>query len=294
MAVATKAPGPDLRSQPEVQMERPLLFVPGFQSKEGCFDEMTAQLTAGGANGGRTYYVDGFGVFLDAECRQPAPSVPPEARVFVTALGPNRDAPPVVASVLARALDHITEICGQKVDVTGYSMGGLATRLYLDRGGQAVGKFMMVGTPNHGSPLADLGMGLLDRQVAGKAGAWLLHQGPKPLSQQDRSALTWLTPDTRPDRSPGLEELNSRWSRQRASVEEVEVVGSKNLTTLSFDFKPGRGDGTVPEASLAPSSDTPVVFLDDKDHARHGQLLQSAALHQEMTRFFGWQPVSRS
>lgn len=293
MALTSKAPQPDLASQPEVQLQRPLLFVPGFQSKEGCFDDLTAKLTANGANGGQVYYVDGHDIFLDKDCRQRATTVSSEARVFVAALGANRDAPPVVASVLNGALADISQICGQKVDVTGYSMGGLATRLYLDRGGQQIGKFMMVGTPNHGSPLADMGMGLLDKENEGKSVGWLLNGGPKPLNQADRSALNWLTPDHKPDRNPGLEGLNARWERQRAAVEDVEVVGSANLTTLRFDFKPGRGDGTVPAESLAPSPDTPVIFLDDKVNSRHGKLLQSASLYQEMTRFFAWQPSTQ-
>lgn len=284
------APAPTIAEQPDVTLNRPLLFVPGFQSKEGCFDSLTEKLTGQGANGGQVYYLDGNHVYLDAHCKIPAKTLDSEARVFVLALGANRDSPPIVAGLLSRALEQIHQASGQKVDVTGYSMGGLATRLYLDRGGKDIGKFMMVGTPNQGSPLADLGLGLLDQQAAGKSVGWLLSQSPKPLNPSDRSCLSWLTPTSKPDRNPALEDLNSRWQNQRTAVEDVEVVGSANLTTLRFDFKPGRGDGTVPVESLAPSSETPVFLLDDKAHGRHGKLLESATLYQEMTRFFGWQP----
>jgi len=282
---------PSIAEQPEVTLGRPMLFVPGFQSKEGCFDHLTEKLTGQGANGGRVYYLDGNHIYLDAHCKERAPTVDSSARVFVLALGPNRDSPPIVAGILSRALEQISECSGEKVDVTGYSMGGLATRLYLDRGGKDIGKFMMVGTPNQGSPLADLGLGLLDQQAAGKSVGWLLSQSPKPLNPSDRSCLSWLTPTHKPNRNPALEDLNSRWQAQRTAVEEVEVVGSANLTTLRFDFRPGRGDGTVPVESLAPSAETPVVLLDDQAHARHGKLLESATLYQEMTRFFGWQPA---
>lgn len=283
--------GPDLKSLPTARLERPLVLVPGFQTREDAFDALVEKLTENGANGGRVYYVDAFGVYLDKRCTQKA-TLTKDCKVFVAAFDSNQNAPPVGASILGRALDQITKVSGDSVDTIGYSMGGLAARLYLDQGGTKIGKFMMVGTPNHGSPLAAMGMGLLDKEIQGKKVGWLLNGGPKSLSQKDRSALTWLMPADKPGNNVVLEDLNSRWHVQRQAVEDVAVVGSQNMTTLRFDFKPGRGDGTVPVESLAPTSDTPVVLLEDRGFRRHGKLLQSGALYQEMTRFFGWQVSS--
>lgn len=283
---------PSLANQADVKLSRPLLLVPGFQSKDGCFDSLTKKLTSQGTNGGQVYYADGDHIYLDAHCKERVSKLDSSARVFVLALGPNRDSPPVAASVLAKALQQISLFSGQKIDVTGYSMGGLATRLYLDRGGKDIGKLMMVGTPNQGSPLAGMGLGLLDMQAEGRSVDWLLTQIPKPLDSSDRSCLAWLAPTHEADGNLALKNLNARWPIQSSAVEDVEVVGSGNLTTLNFDFTPGRGDGTVPVESLAPTAETPVVLLDDETYGRHGKLLQSATLYQEMTRFFGWQPVA--
>ena len=273
--------------RPNSKMSRPMIFVPGFQTPKDRFDHMTEKLTQNGLNGGKVYYIKDDRVYGDQDCRQELRHVDPEARVFVAVFSSTKDSPPIAAHQLKHSLDRINKISGQKVDVAAYSMGGLATRTYLDRGGDNVGKLMMVGTPQHGSALAALSLGALNMQAAGSDVGWLLSKCPKAIDQDDRSALSWLSTEDGQD-NEAMVGINSRWTQQRARLEDVLIVGSGEQHTFGLNFQFSKGDATVPVESLAIDDSTPVVLLKDKSRGTHGLLFSNPNLYDEMTRFFNW------
>lgn len=277
-----------LKDLPEAKIQRPVVLVPGWQTPEDRFDHLAEKLTSDGKNGGRVYYVRDGEFYADLDCTQRmmlADKVA-DARVFV-AVFPSVNTPPdQSAPELAKDLKAIAALTGsQKSDVVGYSMGGLATRTYLDQGGDQVGRFMMLGTPNRGSALARTSLGLLDLQARGWDTQWLLSR--KPITEEDRNALGWLRPVTGGPANPQLADLNSRWESQKARTEAVRLVGSHSRPTLGRYFIPVLGDGTVPGNSLQIGEEKPH-FLKDRHHRNHGLLFSNPQTYLEMRDFFGW------
>jgi pimeloyl-ACP methyl ester carboxylesterase len=94
---------------------------------------------------------------------------------------PSNDATPdqLVAQVTA-AIDDCCASSGRTVHFVGHSLGGLLIRAYLARGlPENLGRVVLLGTPNHGSELADLEEGLPGTMVelAGPT-AQMLGTGP--------------------------------------------------------------------------------------------------------------------
>jgi len=277
-----------LKDLPAAKIERPVVLVPGWQTPEDRFDHLADKLTSNGQNGGRVYYVRDGEFFADLECSERilTAEAKSDGKVFV-AVFPSVNTPPdLSAPELAKDLKAIAALTGSpKADVVGYSMGGLATRLYLDQGGEQVGKFMMLGTPNHGSSLARTSLGLLDLNSWGFDTKWLLSR--KPITEQDRNALGWLRPVTGGPSNPQLADLNSRWEGQKGRTEAVRLVGSHSRPTLGRYFIPVLGDGTVPGNSLQIGDEKPH-FLKDSHHRNHGLLFSNPQTYLEMRDFFSW------
>jgi len=278
---------PNLLSDlPGSQIDRPIILVPGWQTPQDRFDHLAQKLTGQGANGGKVYFVKNGEFFADLDCTQRMLTRSADAKVFVAVFPHNNTPPNETASELARSFKAIQELTGSpKVDVTGYSMGGLATRLYLDQGGDAIGKFLMLGSPNQGSSLARSALGLLDLQEKGYDVAWLLSR--KPLSESDRAALGWLRPVDGGSHNPQLSDLNSRWDQQKSRLEMVRILGSHSRPTLGRYFLPALGDGTVASHSLAIGQQEPV-YLKNSHYRNHGLLFSNPDTYLEMRSYFGW------
>lgn len=285
-SVNSPLPSYKLRDLPPSRLQRPILLVPGFHTPKNRFDHLVEKLTENGANGGRAYYVSNGQFFADLACTQQIRPGTSDGRVFVAVFPATNTPPHESAQDLKRSLEAICELTGQpKVDVTGYSMGGQATRVYLDQGGEAIGKFMMLGTPNQGSALARTSLGLLDLQRWGYDTDWLVTR--KPLSQEDRAALGWLLPVSGGSVNPQLSDLNSRWESQRSQVEAFKLLGSNSRFTLGRYFIPDVGDGTVTARSLR-LGDEKTTYLSDSSHRNHGLLFSNPQTYLEMRDFFGW------
>ena len=277
---------PQLDSEPRVAISRPFVLVPGWTTKPDAFQELGAKLTEGGANGGKIYYVKNGEFFVDPETREKLPSkdVPKEAKVFQVVARDIHESPSLVAEELDRDFEAIRTATGaSRVDVEAYSMGGLSTRIYLDRGGQAVGKLLMLGTPNRGTRFAELARHVIHRDVR-----WAMSMGG--ISLADLPALSWLAVDDSQGRNPLLQDLNSRWPQQASRVEAVEAVGGQGQLTPATQqgmlFAPG--DGLVPTERLAPPGEKPRMLPGE---LHHSHLNREGASYKEMTRFFGWTPL---
>lgn len=277
---------PPMAGEPRVALDRPFVMVPGWTTERERFAALSSKLTEGGANGGRVYYVRDGAFFTDFELvHQASGGVPKDARVFEVILRDKHAPPDVVAGELDRNFDAIRQATGaEKVDVDAYSMGGLGTRVYLDRGGRAVGRLMMLGTPNNGTRFAELARHILRRDIQ-----WAMSMAG--LTVADLPALDWMTVDDPAGRlNPRLHDLNSRWPQQRQHLEAVEIVGGQGqLTPASHGWRLfTAGDGLVPVESLSLPG-TPARVVEGEKH--HGYLNNDAATYREMIRFFGWTPL---
>ena len=91
-----------------------------------------------------------------------------------------------VGQVSQRIEDVCAATGAEQVMLVGHSMGGLVSRAYLRKQGDArVAKLVTLGSPHHGSQLAKLGMGENGRQM-GPGSAWLTAinaPGAVPLPQ---------------------------------------------------------------------------------------------------------------
>lgn len=280
-----KAVEPPLTGAPNVRMERPLVIVPGWTTRPDKFDHLVARLTDGGRNGGQAYYVRDGQVYLDKECSVPTETVPPEARVFIAVFHDVLQPPDETAPQIRRSLETIASLTGsQKVDSIGYSLGGLATRVYLDQGGEAMGRVMLLGTPNHGTRFARLGCRIVQRDIQ-----WAMSLAN--LSAAHLPALEWMGAlDPEGEENPQLADLNRRWSEQQSRAEAVLQVGGKDMITPSSGLWPmARGDGLVEVSSLdLPGLETRL--LPGEGYKHHGNLPHDRDVYEQMIAFFGWAP----
>ncbi len=273
-----------LDSQPRVRLERPFVMVPGWTTRREAFQDLRSKLTEGGLNGGRVYYVQDGQFFVDdlATVKADPGVVPTDARVFQVVPRDAHASPEVVADELSRNFEAICRATGApRLDVEGYSMGGLSTRVYLDRGGRAVGRLMTVGTPNQGTRFAELARHVIHRDIR-----WAMSMGG--LTVADLPALDWMAVDGQgPSSNPQLRDLNSRWPQQASRLEAFQAVAGEGQLTAARQgmglFTPG--DGLVAREGAAPPG-VQVKVLDGPKH--HRTLNREAETYQEMVRFFGW------
>jgi triacylglycerol esterase/lipase EstA (alpha/beta hydrolase family) len=138
--------------------EVPVLLVPGFDGAPASLDALAARLRAGGR------------------------------RVVVVAL-PDRGTGDLAAAagVLERAVDRTG---AARVDLVGYSAGGIVVRAFLaDRGGAArTRRVVLLGTPNHGTELAGAAAAVDARLCAGACAQ--LVPGSALLARLNRSDET--------------------------------------------------------------------------------------------------------
>lgn len=269
---------PPLAPKPPVTLERPFVVVPGWTTRRDQLNPLCAKLTEGGRNGGQIVYVREGKFFEDLDCKSRLEELPQGQKVFQVVFSDTRLAPDLSAGELDQNLEAVRRFTGTaKVDVTGYSMGGLATRVYLDRGGEGVGKVMMLGTPNRGATFANLARDVVRRDIR-----WAMAMAG--LSVADLPALDWLSVD-----NPQLEELNRNWSRQEAGTEAVLTVGAAGLPTPSRGWLPVTGgDGLVEREGVAPPGGE-VRILEGEHH--HSHLPGDPDAYDAMVEFFGWKPA---
>lgn len=268
---------PPLAPKPPVLLERPFVVVPGWTTRRDQLNPLCAKLTEGGRNGGQIVYVRQGKFFEDLECTSRLEELPRGQKVFQVVFSDNRMAPHLSAGELEQNLEAVRRVTGtSKVDVTGYSMGGLATRVYLDRGGEGVGRVMLLGTPNQGTTFADLAGEVIRRDIR-----WAMSMAG--LSLADLPALEWLSVG-----NSHLEELNRNWSRQEAGTEAFLTVGGRGLPTPSRNWLPvTAGDGLVEVQGLAPPGGE-VRILEGEHH--HSHLPGDPDAYDQMIEFFGWKP----
>ena len=280
----TEPPEPkDLVGAPTPEIDRPFVLVPGWTTSTKTLQGIGNLLTHDKANGGEIYYVK-QGQILEQDAKgdlEPIKGSAKDGRVFEMVLSDTRQSPDKNLPELQENFDAISKATGfSKVDAEGYSQGGLDARLYLDNGGDHVNKFMMLGTPNHGTAFGEKVIGALDHHLG-------LFEKIGHLSEADRGSMEWLREE---QHSPELQKLNADWSAEAARTNGVLSVGNDGLATLAPGDLPielQKGDGTVPVSSLGglPGLQTALIH----NHIQHGVLNDSADVEKIRANFFGWQ-----
>jgi pimeloyl-ACP methyl ester carboxylesterase len=284
-----------LENMPTLEIERPLVLVPGWNTTTDRFNPLVESLTQEGSNGGQTYFLKGGKVYLDSNCSEAVPAIPSQAKVFVCFFENGSDAPTISAPQLAAAIGKIRQATDStKVDVAAYSMGGLAARQHLQNclssGEEAgIGKLMTVGTPHQGAPMADLALQILDLDLQGRSVQWIMSR--RPLTQSDRGALEALIPTDSTHYPTPLVNFNAKWPEQRQSLEDVLFVGTDQVGTRDTQLWKVPGDGQVTaESSKLP--DTPHHILSDLPYPQHRYLFSNPQLRDLAQQFFGWKNAS--
>ena len=282
-AEALKETSPPLEGVSPVKLEKPLVILPGWTTRPDKFDHLVAKLTEGGRNGGQAYYLQDGGVYSDPECRHPVEELAPEAKVFVAVYHDELEPPHVTAPQVDRSLQELVRRgFPDKLDVIGYSMGGIAARKYLDNGGENFGRVMLLGTSNHGTKFATLAKKAIERDLN-----WALSLSG--LTAAHLPAMEWMAAEGKNGQdNPQLHELNQNYDRQLNQAESITVVGSDGLMTPSFGWWPMRGgDGLVEAASLE-LPDTPLKLLPGKGYKHHGNLVHDTDAFAQMRDYFQW------
>ena len=146
------------------------------------------------------------------------------------------------ADELSNLIDEVKwETHSQKVDLVCHSMGGLAARWYTEYGYRNdVRNLVMIGTPNHGTPLAALGaaiLGPLGIFAGGIAGAEMIPNSP---------FLNWL------NYGNPLQLWGYDWTNPAIHHETIAGTGRyvwwKYLLTFPFLDRPN--DGLIEEHSV--------------------------------------------
>ncbi|MEZ0223021.1 MAG: alpha/beta fold hydrolase [Alphaproteobacteria bacterium] len=135
----------------------------------------------------------------------------------------------------------IDKIPAKKVDFVVHSMGGLMVRMYaLKYGVEKIGRVVMIGTPNHGSPVADF----VSRWPAFR---WYLGEASKSL-RADRDGIHAQLPPV--NFECGVIAGDNHWFRAASSaivpdlsqlndgvvsIESTKVEGMKEHTVVSGD-----------------------------------------------------------
>lgn len=236
----------DLPPEEAPRLDKPVLLVHGFNSGPEAWANMRQWLVRGGDN------KDGGVVRANS-------NVDPQGRVFTMEFSRPFNPLSNNASELRQAIDRIAAATGSpEVDVIGHSMGGLDTRLYLDQGDEKVSKLVMIGTPNHGSVLADLELTFRNMGIP------IMPPTDDPLVRQ---ALTDCS-EVRGNNNPVLAQLNKNLPRQRERADMLVIAGNGKPTLSSRYLVTMRGDGVVSRASAT----LPEVPLRNLWGTGHGEV----------------------
>lgn len=170
-------------------LDRPVVFVHGFTGDPHQFDPMTDWLASGGRN------KDGGIVDPNKLDRLDG-----SANLFSIQFSRSFNGIEKNSEELKKTIEAICRATGKsEVDVVVHSLGGLDTRDYLRENDEKVRRFVMIGTPNHGSQLSNLE--LLFREKFGYP------IKPPEDDPEIRTVLNQLRVD-RNDENPYLRDLN--------------------------------------------------------------------------------------
>jgi PKD repeat protein len=144
-------------------------------------------------------------------------------------------------SLLGLTIAHLRQVTGSSdVNVLAHSMGGLVTRSYLESGGTGVANFITIGTPNLGTPLADLAT------------------DPTLKNSLARQLLQGLQPDSPADQGMSLHPPPPLCS----DICGLDSPGNVARLPFGTHYISVVGDATVTEATLESAAWTTLITAD--------------------------------
>ena len=243
-------------------LERPVIFVHGFTGDPHGWDPMTDWLSQGGRN------KDGGIVDPDK-----LGNLDGEANLFSIRFSRSFNGIEKNSEELKRTIEAVCRATGQpEVDLVVHSLGGLDSRDLLRDSDEKVKRLVMLGTPNHGSQLANLE--LVFREKFG------FPIKPPEDDPEVRTVLNQLRV-VRGNENPYLSELNNGWAQQRSRADVMAIAGV-GIPTLSGG--PGitiKGDGVVTKKSVELSGmETKQAWF-----KTHGALIKTASVMENAASF---------
>lgn len=282
-AAKRQAESPPFSDAPLVKLEDPFLILPGWTTQPEKFDNLVTHLLKDPHNGERAVYLKDGKPYSDKQCSQ-ATEVQASDKIFLAVYDDVLSPPDKTASQIAQAVQTIKGTQGEKVDVLGYSMGGLAVRKMLDQDLETLDQVAFLGTGHQGTRFAALANYVIRRDInfaMNMAGVNATHL----------PAMEWMMPvdPKNPDYSAKLTELNTNIERQKQNTTEMISIGSSGLATITKPWGGTEGgDGLVHESSLHIDG-VPSVVLEGRGNKQHGNLPNDTEAFLELKRFFGWQ-----
>ena len=237
-------------------LPRPVIFVHGFNGTAESFQPMTDWLGAANKDGGivdpnRLEGLDG------------------EAKMFTLRFSRPYNSIETNSAELKKTVEAICKATGSaEVDLIVHSLGGLDGRDFLREPDEKIKRMVMIGTPNHGSQLANLE--LIFREKFG----WPIK--PPVDDQEVRTVLNQLKID-----NPYLNELNDGWPQQRGRADMMIIAGA-GVPTLSGGLGiTAIGDGVVTRRSAnLDGIETKTAWF-----KTHGALLKTASVMENAAEF---------
>lgn len=275
---------PPLSDAPKVKLEDPLVIVPGWTTQPDKFDHLVSHLLSSGENGSRPVYIKEGAAYTDKAATKET-EIKPDDKVFVAIFDHVLSAPDRTAPQLEKIIERTKSVVGDKVDVLGYSMGGIATRQMLDTRDEKLDQVAFLGSPHRGTRFARLAKYVVQRDVG-----WAMKManiGPAHLP-----AMEWMQPwDGSAESNPNLHKLNTNLERQAAQTTELLSIGSDGLSTV--DGRMGQtegGDGLVGGSSLQVDG-LPTVVLNGRGNKQHGNLVHDTETFAALADYYDWQSV---
>jgi pimeloyl-ACP methyl ester carboxylesterase len=261
-------------------LSRPVLFVPGYNSKRAIYEYVVEYLKQANPDGG-TY-----------DTTKP-PQVDPAGRLFVLKFDKPWHSAADNTKQLREAIESICKATGSsKIDLVTHSMGALDARLYMDQGGDKIGKLLMVSPPNHGSRLADDDLWFRE--------TYNIPTYPPTRDPDVLLALADLRCDATPDPAhhrtgnPFLNELNAHWDDQKARLEAVDIMAGGGLPTREVDGSiTTQGDGIVTWSSTAMPGLAPHVYSGQVTD-NHARVLNDTRLISDIGTFLAGGTISQA
>lgn len=285
-AAAEFAKNPPLADAPKVKLEDPFLILPGWTTQPEKFDDLINHLLKNPENGNRAVYLKENKAYSDKECTQPT-TIGDQDKVFLAVYDSVLSPPDKTAPQIADAVGMIKEKFGPKVDVLGYSMGGLAVRKMLDSNLETVDQVAFLGSAHHGARFAALANYIIRRDIEFAMNLANINAAHLP-------AMEWMMPVTpqSQDYSVKLTSLNDTIEQQKANANEMVNIRADGFATItkSWGGTVG-GDGLVHHTS-ASLEGVPEVTLKGRGTKQHGSLPSDTESFLALKEFFGWSAAS--
>ena len=239
-ATEQKSEKPPYSDAPKVKLDDPFLILPGWTTLPEKFDDMIAHLLKTPENGDRVVYLKEGQAYSDKDCTQQT-SIDQSDKIFLCVYDDVLSPPDKTAPQIATAVEMIKQNHGEKVDVLGYSMGGVAVRQMLDRDLEKVDQIAFLGVSHKGSRFAALANYVIKRDINFAMKLANVNAAHLP-------AMQWMLPvdPNNPEASPKLSVLNQNLPHQMENCTEMYNIGSNGFSTVTKSWgKSEGGDGLV-------------------------------------------------